>query len=124
MAITRWEQLSEHEQLSSIHYDLYKDVYNFRPRWVDYSTLSVEQLREMIDQLLAQQVVVEQEAREAEEAAIRRFEERINLVVSSGAGDRETALRWIMEADGVNGDWDHLCFLNGLPFGYVKSPAA
>jgi hypothetical protein len=37
-----------------------------------------------------------------------------------GARDRETALRWIMEASTANGDWEYFCFLNGLPYRYFE----
>ena len=52
--------------------------------------------------------------------AISKFEETIKLVCESGAGDRETALRWLMEASEADGDWDYFCYLNGIPCGYVE----
>jgi hypothetical protein len=40
-----------------------------------------------------------------------------------GAGDRATALRWIMEASSANGDWEYLCWDLGLPYHYfTKQP--
>jgi hypothetical protein len=40
-----------------------------------------------------------------------------------GARDRETALRWIIDASPAAGDWEYFCFLNGLPYGYFKQAA-
>jgi hypothetical protein len=44
-------------------------------------------------------------------------------MINLGANDRETALRWIHEADGSGGDDEFLCYLNGLPYGYFKIAA-
>jgi len=43
MAWTKWEDLSEHEQLLGLYSDMYKDVYGVRPQ--GYSDLTVEQLK-------------------------------------------------------------------------------
>jgi hypothetical protein len=40
-----------------------------------------------------------------------------------GAGNYETALRWIHEADGTDGDDEYLCYHNGLPYGFFKKAA-
>ena len=61
-----------------------------------------------------------------------KFCKRIEDTIKTGAGNRETALRWIMDADlggvdvdaaNANGDWEYLCYLNGLPYGYFKQAA-
>ena len=41
-------------------------------------------------------------------------------IFQAGAGDRETALRWIMDASDCDGDWEFLCFHHHLPYGYFK----
>lgn len=51
MAWTKWEDLSEHEQLLGLYSDMYKDVYGVRPQ--GYSDLTVEQLKHLIDSLEA-----------------------------------------------------------------------
>lgn len=51
MAWTKWEDLSEHEQLLGVYSDMYKDVYGVRPQ--GYSDLTVEQLKHLIDSLEA-----------------------------------------------------------------------
>ena len=71
---------------------------------------------------LAEVIRLEDEARRADQhRAIVRFSERIERMILSGAKDRETALRWIHEADGSNRDEEYLAYLNGLPYGYFKS---
>lgn len=56
MAWTKWEDLSEHEQLLGLYSDMYKDAYGVRPQ--GYSDLTVEQLKHLIDRL--EQVIIEQ----------------------------------------------------------------
>lgn len=114
-----WEELSELEQLQQIYSDAYKDAYGIRPR-TPVSWL-VEDYRKELDYL---QKVIEQSIEEEKEAMSRacvEFEERVAGVIAAGAHDRETALRWIMDADDANGDWEHLAYLNELPFSYFKT---
>ena len=51
MAWTKWEDLSERDQLLGLYSDMYKDVYGVRPQ--GYSDLTVEQLKHLIDSLEA-----------------------------------------------------------------------
>ena len=118
-----WEEMSEHEQLSAIHYDMYKDAHGIRPRWIDYSTLTVSELRQSIEQLESEISfqIAEEEKRQAD--AIQEFEASVQNAIEFGAGSRETALRWLMDASEAYGDWEYFCFLNGLPYGYFKQAA-
>ncbi len=71
--------------------DLYKDVYGFRPRCYNWDAFSNAELAKFVNDLL------EESEREAQiEAAF--VEKAIEDVMSLGA-DRETALRWLDQAD-------------------------
>ena len=59
-----------------------------------------------------------EEAYEESLRATEKFEVRVAAVIDAGAADRETAVRWIADADGCNGDLEHLCYVNGLPLTY------
>jgi len=119
-----WEQMSEHEQLSAIHYDMYKDAHGIRPRWIEYDTLTVSELRQSIEQLESEISfqIAEEEKRQA--VAIQEFEAVVQNAIEFGAGDRETALRWLIDDGEACGDREYFCFLNGLPYGYFKKEAA
>lgn len=52
--------------------------------------------------------------------AVKKFEQHVTNTICMGARNRETALRWIMEASNADGDWEYLCFLNDLPYGYFN----
>jgi hypothetical protein len=113
--------MTELEELECLYAEMYKDVYGMKARW--YRAESVEQARADIARLeqeliLSEKARVEQEARDAV-----KFEKRVEDTIKAGAGNRETALRWIMEADQANGDWEFLCYLNGLPYGFFKQAA-
>lgn len=86
-----------HEELACLHNDLYKDVYGFRPRHYDYGAMSVDDLNRELD--LLGEVYKANKAREAEreERAVEDFKAWIRKTIEAGAGDEETALRWIVE---------------------------
>lgn len=115
-----WEEMTVLEQMACQYWDMYKDAYGVRPRGINTSSWTEEDFVKEFDNL--DEVIKERtaERREAEKRAARAFEARIGELISLGAKTRETALRWIHEADGSNGDDEFLCYLNGLPYGYFK----
>lgn len=115
-----WEELTRKEQLESIFWDAYKDAHGFRPRHINVSAMSEAELEAELEDL-GKLIDQQEKARIADEQkAIVKFGKRIEDTIKSGAGDRETALRWIMDADDARGDWEYLCYLNGLPYGFFK----
>ena len=44
----------ERQSLVDSHYDMYKDVHGISPRWMDYKSMSVEDLRSALDELSAE----------------------------------------------------------------------
>lgn len=116
-----WEDLSELEQLQCTYSDAYKDAYGFRPRGC--SDMTVAELREELNRLGS--VIAEQEDQRerAEAEAATRFETRVAETIATGAGDRETALRWIHQAEGTDGDDEFLCYNLGLLYHYFRKAA-
>ena len=117
--MTPWEQMSRKDQLAATHYDFYKSVHGVRPRWMNYDAMTEQELEAEMESLSreADSVFAEEAKQEAE--AIVRFEARVSDLISTGAKDRETAIRWIHEAEGSDGDSEYLCFLVGVPYGYL-----
>lgn len=113
--------MTELEELEMIYSEMYKDVHGMKARW--YRAESVEQARADIARLEEELVLSEKARIEDEARAVVRFCKRIEDTIKSGAGDRETALRWIMEADDARGDWEYLCYLNGLPYDFFRKAA-
>ena len=115
-----WEEMSELEQLSCIYWDMYKDAYGFRPRGTDTSAWTVEMFNAEFKHL-AEVIDREEKLRvENQAAAARRLEAQIAAMILQGTPDRATAIRWIADAEGANGDMDYLCFLLGVKYGYFK----
>lgn len=93
----------ERNDLISIMSDMHKDAYGFRPRNINYSAMTDEQLEAELNEY--QEII----KRDLEEEAImlekdlKEFDELVEKTINMGAGNRETAIRWIVEgAD----DWD------------------
>jgi len=107
-----WEELSELEQLECIYCDMHKDVYGVKARW--YRADSVEQARKDLARLEAALVAQMEEDARFQQEAITAFEQ----LVSSVCGDRETAIRWQLQAYDTQ-DVEHLEYRLGLPFGYL-----
>jgi hypothetical protein len=120
---TTWEQMSDLEQAQCIYWDMYKDAHGVRPRGIDTSTWTLADFQ--LEFASLQEVIVREEANRqvAEKEAIAKFEQHVTNTICMGARDRETALRWIMDASNANGDWDYLCYDLGLPYQYFRKVA-
>ena len=115
-----WEEMTTLEQYACTYWDMYKDAYNVRPRGIDTSKWTEQDFEREFERLGQEIERAEQARREDEAQAVVRFCKRIEDLIRNGAKDRETAIRWIHEADGSGGDDEYLCFMNGLPYGYFK----
>ena len=120
---TTWEEMSELEQAQAIYWDMYKDAHGVRPRGIDTSTWTLQDFQ--LEFASLQEVIVREEANRqvAEKEAIAKFEQHVTNTICMGARDRETALRWIMDASNANGDWEYLCYDLGLPYQYFRKVA-
>ena len=120
---TTWEQMSDLEQAQCIYWDMYKDAHGVRPRGIDTGTWTLADFQ--LEFASLQEVIVREEANRqvAEKEAIAKFEQHVTNTICMGARDRETALRWIMDASNANGDWEYLCYDLGLPYQYFRKVA-
>jgi hypothetical protein len=115
-----WEEMTTLEQYACTYWDMYKDAYNVRPRGIDTSNWTEQDFEREFERL-GQEIERADQARKEDEAqAAQDFESRVQMLLTSGAKNREMALRWIHEADGSGGDLEKLCFINGLPYGYFS----
>lgn len=104
---------------ADIFSDLYKDVHGIRPRGHEFYTASDERKQEIWDFTLK---CLEQEIKEMDARKERAEEAFAALVVSTmkqGAADEDTAVRWLLEGEGVEpayteGDYVAYCF--DLPY--------
>jgi hypothetical protein len=118
---TKWDQMSDLEQASAIWWDLYKDVHGVRPRGVDTSNWTLEGFNAQIQALSTALDEQMEEERQNQTLAIQRFESRVQDTVLAGAGNRETAIQWIMRDSGMGDDQEYIEFRFNLPFGYLRN---
>ena len=100
--------------------DASKDAFGFRHRF-DSSIYTTPQLSDMADYYAnaAQKAADEESA--AQDRAVISFEKMITNLITCGAGDRETAVRWIRDGqddyDRMYGD-EFIRYNFGLPYNY------
>jgi hypothetical protein len=106
--------------------DLHKDTYGFRPCqgfWAEWRSSTDDQKQVIWDQLVAALDIELQESIAAEKQAIAEFEATVTRTIAMGAGDRATAIRWIVEGSADIDrlyPGDYLCWQMRLPYSYAK----
>jgi len=112
-------EMTRTEELQCIYWDMYKDAHGFRPRHVDTTHWTEEMF---VAEFEALELAIRQEELQRafdEGKASARFEARVDDLMANGAKDAETAIRWIMDAEGADGDQAYAEYLLGLPYGYI-----
>jgi len=114
-------EMTRTEELQCIYWDMYKDAHGFRPRHVDTTHWTEEMF---VAEFEALELAIRQEELQRafdEGKASARFEARVDDLMANGAKDAETAIRWIMDAEGADGDQAYAEYLLGLPYGYIAN---
>ena len=86
--------------------DLYKDVHGYRPRNWDFNAMSFEELTDFVNSLSEQAEEQDRQEQEWAEICLVEFNKKLQEVIDLGAGDRKTALTWMLQGD--MGDSDEL----------------
>jgi hypothetical protein len=97
--------------------DFHKDAFGFRPThyqvWWTEEELQAEYDR--LDEICQVNMAEEKIRNDAEQV---RFEELIQETINHGAGDRKTALRWLIQGEGLNieyrQDVEHFFWMQGI----------
>ena len=98
MDILRDEALAaevERYDLEMYIYDLHNAAYGVKGRHYDFASMSMDDLRKLANRVADAVEVAEAEEAHAAEVAIADFEATVGEFIEAGAGDRETALRWM-----------------------------
>jgi len=105
--------------------DNFKSAHGHRPRGIwDFEAMSDADLLALNDRVYDEACLAykEEQARQADSA--KRFEDLVLSVISMGAGNRQTALRWLLDAE--EGEWHPsylpgmYCFENDIPYSYEE----
>lgn len=103
--------------------DLHKDAFGFRPgqgNWELWNASTPAEKQERWDHLIEVMKRRGREEDEREQESIEQFEEHVASVCKGIGKDRATVIRWMFDAQDVNGDWDYWCYNLGVPDGYFK----
>lgn len=102
--------------------DVYKDAYGFRPRW-NFHLLSKKELSDWFDTFdkEIERINNENDTREAE--GIVKFEYLVKDIQRYCSCDKRKAIKYLMDAENVDGDYGFFEYLNNLPYGYIQKVA-
>ena len=118
-----WDDYTELEQAAITYSDMFKDVHGFRPHNMT-NEWTLEDYREAFVELDKDFEKQQEFEREEYKQAIARFENNIAEMIELGAGNRETALRWIIDSFDkfdqvyIESDPHYMAFEMGLPISY------
>ena len=115
-----WEEMSALEQARETYWDMYKDAYGVRPRWIDTTAWTLEVFEAEFASLATAIEQAERERREAEARAIVAFEDRVKNLMHTGMHYPGGVVAWLMDAEHANGDLEYFAFTQGLPYGYFR----
>jgi hypothetical protein len=108
----------ERMQLCTMIYEGHKDAFGFKGRHYDFDSMSMDELRAEADRI--GQAIEETMARERleQQFALGDFELRVQENITMGAITRQDAIRWILQAEGLDKerDADYICYSLGLPY--------
>jgi hypothetical protein len=75
-----------------------------------------------MEQLGRESEIQRQQEEKQQKIAIEKFEDRVTNLLHTG-NNRQRVIQWLMDAEDVQGDADYFCYLNGLPYGYLREVA-
>ena len=107
----------------SIVSDLHKDAYGCRPRgdfWSRWTAASQDEKQAIWDDLIDCARETARLEKQREERQVELFEVRVLFTMESGAATRADAIRWIIQAEGMEDEYDmgYVCYCLGLPYSY------
>ena len=100
--------------------DASKDAMGFRTR-LDIDSMTIEEVMAACDYWEQRVIEAIEEDKIREERCIKEFEKSVADIIDMGAGDRETAIRWLKgEDEWYINDESYFEYSYGLPYGYLS----
>lgn len=110
-------------ELETYIYDAHKTAFGRKGRHYDFASMSMQELKDEADYIskACDEAMAEEEQAEAQAKA--DFEKRVSDLIETGAGNREDAIRWILEAEGLADEHDagYVCWNLGLAYSEQKT---
>ena len=107
----------ERDELATYIYDAHKTAFGCKGRHYDFDSMSLEELKAEADYIstacdeqMALEARMEAEAVERFEAAVAEYQKM--------SGSRSDAIRWVLQAEGLEDERDpgYICYSLGLPY--------
>ena len=108
----------ERYELETYIYEGHKDAFGTKGRHYDFKNMTMEELKAEADYISnAVKNTMEEEA-QAEKQRVEQFEAQVKHTIAAGAGNRKTAIRWIIDGEGLTDEKDmsYICYSLGLPY--------
>ena len=108
----------ERSNLITSVYEMHKDAYGVKGRHYNFDKMSNKELEEELDRLCAVAKAEREAEEQAEKAAYDKFENQVTENMKLGAGNRDIAIKWILEAEGLDKEYDtsYICYVLGLSY--------
>ena len=108
----------ERSNLETSVYEMHKEAYGVKGRHYNFKAMSNKDLEKELDHLCE---VAKREAeieKRQEEDNLKAFESIIDEALSLGAENREAAIKWILQAEGLDKEQDpgYICYTLGLNY--------
>jgi hypothetical protein len=112
-------KLTEREELISYICDAHKDARGFRPRYINFDSMTIAQLDLMANEMSIEvgETIARDNARRA--MSETNFETLIIEMIGYGAACRKTAIRWLADAFEDN-DPSYICYMLDIGYAYEK----
>jgi len=99
-------------------YEMHKQAFGVKGRHYNFSEMSDDDLKKELDMLCEVAKTVRETEKKYEEAAYQTFLKRITESMKLGAETKEDAIKWILQAEGLENEKDtsYICYNLGLNY--------
>lgn len=111
-------QALERRDLETYIYEGHKDAFGSKGHHYDFKSMSMEELRKEADYISEAVTEAQAEEKAAEERKLKAFKSEVKDIINIGAGDEETALRWMTQTETFHHiqDVEHFVWNRGILF--------
>ena len=108
----------ERDSLITSVYEMHKEAYGVKGRHYNFKQMSNKDLEKELEHLCEVAKREREIEQREEEKSYKKFEDQIKQMMKHGAGNRDIAIKWILEAEGLENESDanYICYNLGLSY--------
>ena len=108
----------ERDSLITSVYEMHKEAYGVKGRHYNFKQMSNKDLEKELEHLCEVAKREREIEQREEEESYKKFEDQIKQMMLHGAGNRDIAIKWILEAEGLENESDanYICYNLGLSY--------